>query len=178
MHLYDLAHSWFWLVNLDLFQNEIGKRIMDGEKIMKVFVNQNIYQICNKDYVKDRYVWLTLWLSSTTSEQKNDALLYVAPYKFVLKLDHMKHVNTAAERGILECQNQFSDVRWNCSATRERENDDIFGRISKIGKCSRLPAAQSGQKFWLKTTHLIDRHFNTILAKHFCMKFELRGVSI
>jgi len=48
-------------------------------------------------------------------------------------LDHMKHVNTAAERGILECQNQFSDVRWNCSATRERENDDIFGRISKIG---------------------------------------------
>ena len=46
----------------------------------------------------------------------------------------MKHVNTAAERGILECQNQFSDVRWNCSATRERENDDIFGRISKIGK--------------------------------------------
>ena len=56
----------------------------------------------------------------------------------------MKHVNTAAERGILECQNQFSDVRWNCSATRERENDDIFGRISKIGKCSRLPLACSG----------------------------------
>jgi len=30
----------------------------------------------------------------------------------------------------------------------------------------------------VKTTHLIDRHVNTILAKYFCMKFELRGVSI
>ena len=84
VYLYDRAHSCFWLVNLDLFQNEIGKRIMDGEKIMKVFVNRNIYQICNKDYVKDRYVWLTLRLSSTTSEQKNDALLYVAPCNLFL----------------------------------------------------------------------------------------------
>ena len=55
-------------------------------------------------------------------------------FSVYFQLDHMKHVNTAAERGILECQNQFSEVRWNCSATRERENDDIFGRISKIGK--------------------------------------------
>ena len=147
-------HSCFWLINSDLFQNEIGKRIMDGEKITKAFVNQNIYQICNSDYVKDRYVWLTQCDSLALQASKKKFCTPISVLKYIFKLDHMKHVNTAAERGILECQNQFSDVRWNCSATRERENDDIFGRISKIGKCSRVPPSH----VVAKTSHLIDWH--------------------
>ena len=49
-------------------------------------------------------------------------------------MDHMPHVNIASAKAVEWCQNQFNDVKWNCSAQRQDERDDIFGRIAKIGK--------------------------------------------
>ncbi|XP_076662584.1 protein Wnt-5b isoform X1 [Halictus rubicundus] len=46
-----------------------------------------------------------------------------------LSVDHMLSVASGAKFGILECQHQFRDRRWNCSTVRD---ETVFGPILRI----------------------------------------------
>lgn len=47
-----------------------------------------------------------------------------------LSVDHMPSVAKGAKFGILECQHQFHDRRWNCSTV---SNESVFGPMLRIG---------------------------------------------
>lgn len=47
-----------------------------------------------------------------------------------LSVDHMPSVAKGAKFGVLECQHQFRDRRWNCSTVND---ETVFGPILKIG---------------------------------------------
>lgn len=48
-----------------------------------------------------------------------------------LSVDHMPSVAKGAKFGILECQHQFHDRRWNCSTVSD---ESVFGPMLRIGK--------------------------------------------
>lgn len=47
-----------------------------------------------------------------------------------LSVDHMPSVAKGAKYGVLECQHQFKDRRWNCSTVHD---ETVFGAVLKIG---------------------------------------------
>lgn len=46
--------------------------------------------------------------------------------------DHMPSVGRGAQLGILECQHQFANRRWNCSTIEG--DSSVFGPVLNIGK--------------------------------------------
>lgn len=48
-----------------------------------------------------------------------------------LSVDHMPIVARGAKFGILECQHQFRDRRWNCSTVHD---ESVFGPMLRLGK--------------------------------------------
>ena len=46
----------------------------------------------------------------------------------------MMPVAQGAGLAIKECQSQFRNRRWNCSAVSDNKTDRIFGPVMKIGK--------------------------------------------
>ncbi|GAU92975.1 hypothetical protein RvY_04983 [Ramazzottius varieornatus] len=50
-----------------------------------------------------------------------------------LHQDHMMPVAQGAGLAIKECQSQFRNRRWNCSAVSDNKTDRIFGPVMKIG---------------------------------------------
>lgn len=47
-----------------------------------------------------------------------------------LSVDHMPSVARGAKFGIVECQHQFRDRRWNCSTVND---ESVFGPVLRIG---------------------------------------------
>jgi len=47
-----------------------------------------------------------------------------------LSVDHMFSVAKGAKYGVMECQHQFKDRRWNCSTVHD---ETVFGPILRIG---------------------------------------------
>lgn len=54
-----------------------------------------------------------------------------------LSVDHMFSVAKGAKYGVMECQHQFKDRRWNCSTVHD---ETVFGPILRIGTLALMPA--------------------------------------
>lgn len=108
--------------------------------MIAVYPNISFYSYC-KLLLYCRY--LGLISSSQTdlpSEPHNEEDVDCSNFKFLAprqkelcskEVQLHKVIGDGAKRGIAECQNQFSNRRWNCSTFN---TTDVFGKVLQLSK--------------------------------------------